>query len=227
MFTGLAYFTPVLGAMIRDYFWTILTITSSPIIMGIATTHIGRAGPNFGLLLVCLGTGGIKPCISAHGGDQFLEVQKLGLQKFHNYFYMAINTGALVSSHTSPAVVRTIAFPFGSTVIQRFVNAHCNDADICQSSVSITLQIFLYFVIPCAECLFSISGLNFAYVEVGKRTKSTCAAIWLLTSGFGSFMAAALLGDHDGEPRLLDPRALLLPCYRIVLRERCAAVGNQ
>ena len=30
-----------------------------------------RVGPMIGLLLIALGTGGIKPCVSAFGGDQF------------------------------------------------------------------------------------------------------------------------------------------------------------
>ena len=29
------------------------------------------AGPMIGLLLIAIGTGGIKPCVSAFGGDQF------------------------------------------------------------------------------------------------------------------------------------------------------------
>jgi dipeptide/tripeptide permease len=45
--------------------------------------------------LIALGTGGIKPCVSAHGGDQFLEKQSVGLNQFYTFFYMAINVGAL------------------------------------------------------------------------------------------------------------------------------------
>ena len=34
-----------------------------------------RVGPMIGLLLIALGTGGIKPCVSAFGGDQFTASQ--------------------------------------------------------------------------------------------------------------------------------------------------------
>ena len=34
-----------------------------------------RVGPMIGLLLIALGTGGIKPCVSAFGGDQFSASQ--------------------------------------------------------------------------------------------------------------------------------------------------------
>ena len=35
----------------------------------------GRVGPMIGLLLIGFGTGGIKPCVSAFGGDQFSSNQ--------------------------------------------------------------------------------------------------------------------------------------------------------
>ena len=34
-----------------------------------------RIGPMFAMLLIGLGTGGIKPCVSAFGGDQFTSQQ--------------------------------------------------------------------------------------------------------------------------------------------------------
>jgi dipeptide/tripeptide permease len=97
VFQGLAYYTPLLGALLSDSYldkfktivilscvyifgFGLLTVTSWPTAIGVETTKIPRIGPLLGLLLICLGTGGIKPCVSAHGGDQFLDVQKYGLQ---------------------------------------------------------------------------------------------------------------------------------------------------
>ena len=40
-----------------------------------------RAGPVVGLLLVAVGTGGIKPCMAVFGGDQF-EAGQVGLNNF-------------------------------------------------------------------------------------------------------------------------------------------------
>ena len=34
-----------------------------------------RVGPMFAMILIGLGTGGIKPCVSAFGGDQFMAEQ--------------------------------------------------------------------------------------------------------------------------------------------------------
>ncbi|XP_016478349.1 protein NRT1/ PTR FAMILY 8.2-like [Nicotiana tabacum] len=51
------------------------------------------------LYLIALGTGGIKPCVSTFGADQFDESDKKESQKkyaFFNWFFFAINMGALL-----------------------------------------------------------------------------------------------------------------------------------
>ncbi|KAI3464897.1 hypothetical protein Pfo_021560 [Paulownia fortunei] len=50
------------------------------------------------LTLIALGTGGIKPCVSSFGADQFDESDQSEAQKkyaFFNWFFFAINMGAL------------------------------------------------------------------------------------------------------------------------------------
>lgn len=52
------------------------------------------------LYLVALGTGGIKPCVSSYGADQFDdhdEVEEKQKSSFFNWFYFVINIGALVA----------------------------------------------------------------------------------------------------------------------------------
>jgi len=49
--------------------------------------------------LIALGTGGIKPCVSSFGADQFDEGDEKEAQmkfSFFNWFYFAINIGALL-----------------------------------------------------------------------------------------------------------------------------------
>jgi len=55
-----------------------------------------------GLAAIALGTGGIKPCVSAFGGDQFLPGQEAQLQKFFSLFYISINAGSLLSTFITP-----------------------------------------------------------------------------------------------------------------------------
>ncbi|GAY37908.1 hypothetical protein CUMW_032680, partial [Citrus unshiu] len=53
------------------------------------------------LYLIALGTGGIKPCVSSYGADQFDdadEAEKKHKSSFFNWFYFSINIGALIAS---------------------------------------------------------------------------------------------------------------------------------
>lgn len=53
------------------------------------------------LYLIALGTGGIKPCVSSFGADQFDETDEEEKEKkssFFNWFYFSINIGALIAS---------------------------------------------------------------------------------------------------------------------------------
>lgn len=64
-------------------------------------------------MLIALGTGGIKPCVAAFGGDQFvLPQQELQLAKFFSMFYFAINAGSLVSTLLTP-ILRENVHCFG------------------------------------------------------------------------------------------------------------------
>ena len=54
-----------------------------------------------GLYMIALGTGGIKPCVSSFGADQFDDTdpkERVKKGSFFNWFYLSINIGALVSS---------------------------------------------------------------------------------------------------------------------------------
>lgn len=68
-----------------------------------------------GLGLIALGTGGIKPCVAAFGGDQFVKGQEVWLEQFFSFFYMCINAGSTLSTAITP-VLRAI---------------HCNGQDSC------------------------------------------------------------------------------------------------
>ena len=54
-----------------------------------------------GLILVAIGTGAIKPCVSANVGDQFGKTNKHLIGKVYNWFYFAINFGAFISNFLS------------------------------------------------------------------------------------------------------------------------------
>ncbi|XP_043929623.1 solute carrier family 15 member 2-like [Protopterus annectens] len=117
-FTGLCYFTPIFGAIIADAwlgkFKTIIYLSIIYVIghivksvgaiptIGDQTTHAVLA--MVGLFLIALGTGGIKPCVSAFGGDQFEEEHAQERSKFFSVFYLAINAGSLISTFVTPVL---------------------------------------------------------------------------------------------------------------------------
>lgn len=62
-------------------------------------SNLQNAFLSIALALIALGTGGIKPCISSFGADQFDEADKKEVKKkyaFFNWFFFAINMGALL-----------------------------------------------------------------------------------------------------------------------------------
>ncbi|XP_030031877.1 peptide transporter family 1 isoform X2 [Manduca sexta] len=125
VFTMFAYFFPVLGAMIADgwlgRFRTILYLSlvyaaGSVLISLTAMPPVGLPQLEFtimALLLIAFGTGGIKPCVSAFGGDQFkLPEQERYLGYFFSLFYFAINAGSLISTFLTP-ILRADVHCFG------------------------------------------------------------------------------------------------------------------
>ncbi|MFP6620123.1 MAG: oligopeptide:H+ symporter [Pirellulaceae bacterium] len=107
MFTSAVYFTPILGALIADAFWgkykTILALSvvycAGHLTLALDETRLGLA---LGLGLIALGSGGIKPCVSAHVGDQFGRSNHTLLEKVFGWFYFSINLGAFASTLLTP-----------------------------------------------------------------------------------------------------------------------------
>ena len=110
-FASWVYFTPLLGALIADIFlgkyWTILWLSIVYCLGHAALACMGSYGNSpwwlgAGLLLICLGSGGIKPCVSAHVGDQFGKKNHHLLSRVYNWFYFSINFGSFFSTLLTP-----------------------------------------------------------------------------------------------------------------------------
>ncbi|KAL5554164.1 hypothetical protein UlMin_041565 [Ulmus minor] len=125
--SGTCYLTPLIGAILADAYWGrywTIAVFSAIYFIGMCTLTLSASIPAlkpiecndtfcppatpaqyavffFGLYLIALGTGGIKPCVSSFGADQFDDTYpKERVQKgsFFNWFYFSINIGALISS---------------------------------------------------------------------------------------------------------------------------------
>jgi POT family proton-dependent oligopeptide transporter len=106
------YFTPLLGGFLADRFLgkyrTILYI-SLLYCAGhacLAIFHDDPTGFYAGLTLIALGSGGIKPCVSALVGDQFTEENKHLVNKVFAVFYWSINLGSFFASLLIPKTLR-------------------------------------------------------------------------------------------------------------------------
>ncbi|KAI7807849.1 PepT1 [Triplophysa rosa] len=124
-FVALCYLTPILGAVIADSwlgkFKTIVSLSVvyciGQVVMAVSSIHditdtdrdgtpdnlsLHIALSMVGLLLIALGTGGIKPCVAAFGGDQFEDHQEKQRSTFFSIFYLSINAGSLLSTLITP-----------------------------------------------------------------------------------------------------------------------------
>lgn len=129
IFSAACYLFPLLGAYISDRFWgkykTIITL-SLVYCLGhgfLAIFETSQTGFYWGLGLIALGSGGIKPCVSAHVGDQFKPDQKDSLQKVFDLFYFMINFGSFFSTLITPWTLKAYgpALAFGIPGILMFI----------------------------------------------------------------------------------------------------------
>ncbi|MFM8497629.1 MAG: POT family MFS transporter [Planctomycetia bacterium] len=106
-FSSAVYFFPIVGAIVADFLlgkYPTIMLLSLVYCAGHAALALDetRAGLAVGLALIAVGSGGIKPCVSAHVGDQFGPSNEALLPRVFSWFYFAINLGAFVSSLLTP-----------------------------------------------------------------------------------------------------------------------------
>ncbi len=110
LFHAGVYATPMVGAIVADRllgkYGTILWL-SLVYCLGHAVLSLGEgslAGLWLGLALIGIGSGGIKPCVSAHVGDQFGKNNWFRLRTIYQGFYFIINFGSALSEVVIPIV---------------------------------------------------------------------------------------------------------------------------
>ncbi|KAJ7543080.1 hypothetical protein O6H91_09G024300 [Diphasiastrum complanatum] len=143
-FSGTAYITPLIGAFFADAywgrFWTIAVFSTiyclGMILLTIAASVHSLKPPAcanqdntckqassvqigvfyLALYMIALGTGGIKPCVSSFGADQFDDEDPGERKKktsFFNWFYFSINVGALISSSVLVYIQDNVSWGWG------------------------------------------------------------------------------------------------------------------
>mmetsp|Transcript_12865 Transcript_12865/g.24448 ORF Transcript_12865/g.24448 Transcript_12865/m.24448 type:complete len:571 (-) Transcript_12865:303-2015(-) len=138
LWSGSCYLTPLLGAWVADSYLgrykTILLFTCIYLIGMLALSlHPWLFAPAenqapstaattllySALYLVALGTGGIKPNVSAFGAEQFDESNAQDAQEkasFFNWFYFAINVGSLIASLVVVYIQENVSWVIGFSI---------------------------------------------------------------------------------------------------------------
>lgn len=120
LFVSATYFLPLVGGYLSDRFLgkykTIMYLSLFYCLgHGVLAVWETEMGMYVGLALVALGAGGIKPCVSAHVGDQFDKSNKHLLPKIYEIFYFSINFGSFFSTLLIPYLLAKVgpAVAFG------------------------------------------------------------------------------------------------------------------
>ena len=117
LFVSATYFTPFLGALLADgLFGKYRTIIALSLVYCLGHFSLAWDDTRMGLLLgqslIALGAGGIKPCVTAHLGDQFGASNQHLLSRVFSWFYLAKNLGAFVAMLLIPWLLKV----YGSSV---------------------------------------------------------------------------------------------------------------
>ena len=110
LFVAGVYAFPMIGAMIADRLlgkYNTIIALSLVYCLGHAVLSIAEStitGMWIGLSLIAIGSGGIKPCVSAHVGDQFGKSNWHLVDKVFQMFYFIINFGSFFSTLLIPFI---------------------------------------------------------------------------------------------------------------------------
>jgi POT family proton-dependent oligopeptide transporter len=107
LFKAAVYFTPLIGALLSDVwlakYRTIFYFSLVYCVGYLAqAADLTRLGFGAGLILIALGSGIIKPCVSANVGDQFGQTNKRLIERVYAWFYFSINLGAAIAMFLCP-----------------------------------------------------------------------------------------------------------------------------
>ena len=112
LFVSGVFFFPLLGGYLSDrylgkyrtIFWLSLLYCVGQGCLALFVEN--KVGFYTGLFLIALGSGGIKPCVSAMVGDQFDDKRKHMASKVFAIFYWSINFGSFFASLLIPKTLK-------------------------------------------------------------------------------------------------------------------------
>lgn len=109
-FVSLAYALPFIGGLAADWFfgkYKVIIYVSLIYCVGhlcLALFDEDLDKFKYGLILIAIGAGGIKSCVSANLGDQFTVSNRHLMSKVYGWFYFSINAGSVLSTILIPLI---------------------------------------------------------------------------------------------------------------------------
>ena len=113
-FMTAVYFFPMLGSLLSDGAVGQISHDHLRCRLVYCLGHLALAldeswrGLTIGLGLIAIGSGGIKPCVSAHVGDQFGGRNEHLIEKVFGWFYISINFGSFFSTLWIPQLLEDL-----------------------------------------------------------------------------------------------------------------------
>ncbi|PTX91550.1 oligopeptide:H+ symporter [Opitutus sp. ER46] len=184
------YFFPLLGGWIADrllgkyrtIFWLSLVYCLGFVFLSIFDTS--KPGFYTGLLLIALGSGGIKPCVAAFVGDQFDQTNKHLARVVFDAFYWIINFGSFFASLLMPIFLRSFGakIAFGVPGALMFI-----------ATLLLWIGRKRYVMVPPAP-RDPNSFLHVSMTALKSGTPGMALAILGLVVGLGALIAAPKIG---------------------------------
>jgi len=242
------YFFPLLGGWLADrffgkyptIFWFSIVYCAGHACLALFDDNI--KGFYFGLFLISLGSGGIKPLVSSFVGDQFDKSNRTLAQKVYDAFYWIINFGSFFASLFMPILLKEfgprVAFGIpgllmlAATVIlwsgrKKYVHQPARGANP-DSFLKVVLTALKAGGLGAGVAALGVIGAVYSLSQIGGLglVPAVCLAL-VLVMGFGGLGAALQLdrarGVHSDEAvdgvravlRLLVLFALVTPFWSL------------
>ncbi|MEY3012044.1 MAG: hypothetical protein RIT45_779 [Pseudomonadota bacterium] len=209
LFIAGVYAFPMIGAILADrlwgkyptIFWLSLVYCAGHAVLAVGEDSL--AGMALGLGLIAIGSGGIKPCVSANVGDQFGKGNWHLVTKVFQAFYFIINFGSFFATLAIPWLKQTygtsVAFGvpgilmFIATIVfwigrDKFVHVPAKPGG----------KLGAYDAASSSLLFLGLIGLPLFFTDILPLWAFTLGMIVLTGAGFGLFSARQRIEADDG-----------------------------
>ncbi|MGR8951596.1 MAG: POT-type proton-dependent oligopeptide transporter, partial [Gammaproteobacteria bacterium] len=226
LFTAAVYVMPLFGALLADgWLGKYRTIIALSLVYCLGHLSLAiddtRWGLALGLGLIAIGAGGIKPCVSAHVGDQFGKGNLHLIGNVFSWFYIAINLGAFTSM----------------LIVPWLLHRHGASAAFAAPGVLMLLATWVFWqgrdrfvhIPPAGFHLFKALSDRTAFKKLSQLAMmyALIAIFWSLFEQIGSswVLQAERMDRHFGSHEILSSQIQALNPLLIMLLTPCFSYG--